>query len=139
MLTNKNKQTMKNIILIISLIVATFTAATSQSISTNLRVATDGKDKDVALYLYEIEIKEKQINFNCTNCEMDFTLNLTDTISVSDEKSYRIVTKDTDDTDQVNIIYKNGILNSVAIQQINGVTLYYIQSEIKAKDISYKL
>jgi hypothetical protein len=130
---------MKNIILIISLIVATFTAATSQSISTNLRVATDGKDKDVALYLYEIEIKEKQINFNCTNCEMDFTLNLTDTISVSDEKSYRIVTKDTDDTDQVNIIYKNGILNSVAIQQINGVTLYYIQSEIKAKDISYKL
>ena len=130
---------MKNIILIISLIVATFTAATSQTINTNLRVATDGKEKDVALYLYEIEIKEKEIQFTCTNCEMDFTLNLTDTIAVSDEKVYRIITKDTDDSDQVSIIYKNGILNSVAIIQINGVTLYYIQSEIKAKDISYKL
>lgn len=130
---------MKNIILIISLIVATFTTATSQSINTNLRVAKDNKGEAVALYLYEIEIKEKEINFNCTNCEMDFTLILTDTIAVSDEKGYRIVTKDTDDTDQVAIIHKNGIINSVAVIQNNGVTLYYIQSEIKAKDISYKL
>jgi len=130
---------MKNIILIITLSLTILTNITGQTLSTNIRVATDKVDKDVALYLYDIEITEKTIKFDCTNCEMDFTLNLTDTISISDEGQYRIITKDTDDTDQINIIYKNGQLTSVAIQQINGVDLYYMRSEIRAKEVTYRL
>lgn len=131
---------MKNILILALMLIASITFA--QDLQTNLRIAQDSKGKLAALMIYDITKKGTDLEFDCKNAEIDFTLKLTTLVKIDTTKGYIVKTYDTDDTDLVSFISKKGKLISICIIQANGVKLFYMNSEIKRKEspaITYKL
>lgn len=130
---------MRNFIFIFSVLFSVNISA--QTINTNLRVAKDSKGELVALLDYRITANDYSIEFNCLNCEIDFTMYFIDTLYVKEASDYTIVAMSTDEYDHILLFYKANTLHSVCIQQVNGVSLIYMKSQIeyKSKEVSYKL
>lgn len=121
------------------MVLCTSLFAQKLTLNTNLRVAQEGKEKLAALMLYNITLDKNELDFDCTNCNLDYKITLTENVTKTVTAAYNIETFNTTETDQVSLIYKANILFSICIHQSNGVDLFYLKSEIKIENKTVSL